>query len=293
MIYTIENELLKVSVTTFGGQICSVIRKCDGVEHIHDADPQIWGYHAPLLFPYTGKLVDGKLEAKGQVYEGGQHGFARLMEHTFLRQTEHEIVMELCDCPETLSQWPYRFRLLSTVSLLGDCVTQTLTVENRDEEAMPFGIGYHPAFRLPFDDRHTMDDYELRFDQVQSPMCLGTYPAGLLNGSWYSLGKNTTTIPLTPETFASDSHCMVNLTANTLGVYEKDTGRGVVCDIAAFPYTLIWSKPVWPLPFVCIEPWMSLPGAETDSISWKDRAAAAVLEPGQSWSVSLPTHFLR
>ena len=34
MDYTLENEYLKVTVTTFGAQVKSVIRKCDGVEHM-------------------------------------------------------------------------------------------------------------------------------------------------------------------------------------------------------------------------------------------------------------------
>ena len=33
MEYTIENEYLKVTVTTRGAQVKSVIRKCDNVEH--------------------------------------------------------------------------------------------------------------------------------------------------------------------------------------------------------------------------------------------------------------------
>ena len=81
MEYTIENEYLKVTVTTRGAQVKSVIRKCDNVEHMWRADPAVWAYHAPILFPHTGKLVDGKLEAKGGVYESGQHGFARNLEH--------------------------------------------------------------------------------------------------------------------------------------------------------------------------------------------------------------------
>ena len=32
--FTIENEYLKVTVTTWGAQVKSVIRKMDGVEHI-------------------------------------------------------------------------------------------------------------------------------------------------------------------------------------------------------------------------------------------------------------------
>lgn len=44
---------------------------------------------------HTGKVVDDLIEAKGEVYQAKQHGFARLMEHTLVRQTEDTIVMEL------------------------------------------------------------------------------------------------------------------------------------------------------------------------------------------------------
>ena len=164
--FTIENEYLKVTVTTWGAQVKSVLRKCDGVEHIWQADPTLWGYHAPILFPHCGKVVDGKIEAKGQVYASGQHGFARGMEHSFVDQTADTVVLELCANEETLTKFPYDFRLISTFSLERDTLHHTLTVENLDEDKLPFGIGYHPAFAIPFDDQHTALDYELRFDEM-------------------------------------------------------------------------------------------------------------------------------
>ena len=54
MEYTIENEYLKLTVTTWGAQVKSVVRKCDGVEHSWQADMSVWGYHAPILFPHAG-----------------------------------------------------------------------------------------------------------------------------------------------------------------------------------------------------------------------------------------------
>ena len=63
MDYTLENEYLKVTITTFGAQVKSVIRKCDGVEHMWQADKEVWGYHAPILFPHCGKVTDGVIEA--------------------------------------------------------------------------------------------------------------------------------------------------------------------------------------------------------------------------------------
>lgn len=85
---------------------------------------------------------------------------------------------------------------------------------------------------------------------------------------------------------------MVNLRSSTLGLYEKDTGRGVVCDISEFPYTLIWSKPGMPK-FVCIEPWHSLPSPENGSTKWEEKPAAAILNPGEAWSCILSTSFVR
>lgn len=292
MEYSIENEYLKVTVTTWGAQVKSVVRKCDGVEHIWQADKAVWGYHAPILFPHTGKVVDGIIHAKGKDYESGQHGFARLMEHDFVEQSKDTIVLELCSNPVTLAKFPYEFRLVSTFTLENDTLHHTLTVENLDDEVLPFGIGYHPAFTVPFDDKHTAEDYELRFSDMESPICINNLPHGLMHGNLYYLGSNIKEIPLNDKLFANDSHCMVNLNSTTLGVYEKDTGRAVVCDIADFPYTLIWSKPGMPQ-FVCIEPWHSLPSPERGTTDWNRKPAAAILAPGEAWSTTLSTSFLR
>ena len=292
MDYIIENEYLKVTVTTFGAQLKSVLRKCDGVEHVWQADPDVWGYHAPILFPHAGKVVDGVIEAKGGTYQSGQHGFARLMEHDFVEQTENTIVLELRSNEETLQKFPYEFALFSTFTLENDTVHHTLTVENWDAEKMPFGIGYHPGFAVPFDDKHVATDYELRFSEMESPICLNCLPTGLVQKDHYYLGSNITSIPVDENLFANDSHCMTNIKSGKLGLYEKGTGRGVVCDISEFPYCLLWSKPGMPK-FVCIEPWHSLPSPEGGSRKWEEKPAAAILDPGESWSTTLSMSFVR
>ena len=292
MEYIIENEYLKVTVTTWGAQVKSVVRKCDGVEHMWQADKAVWGYHAPILFPHAGKVVDGIIEAKGKEYASSQHGFARLMEHEFVDQTPGMLVLELASCPETLERFPYEFRLVSTFTLEGDTLHHTLTVENLDEEQLPFGIGFHPGFAIPFDANHTAADYELRFSQMESPLCVNCLPTGLTQNNHYYLGSNLTALPIDEKLFANDSHCMVNLSSQTLGIYEKDTGRAVICDIGDFPYCLIWSKPGVPK-FVCIEPWNSLPSPEGGSRKWEEKPAAAILQPGEAWETTLSTRFAR
>lgn len=293
MDFVIENEYLKVTLTTQGAQVKSVVRKCDGTEHMWQADPAVWGYHSPILFPYAGKLKDGVFEAKGKTYDGSkQHGFARLMEHNPVFCGENSLVLELTETPQTLELWPYRFRLTSSFTLEGDTLHQTLSVENQDEEEMSFGIGFHPAFAVPFDEKHTYQDYVLRFDCVESPLCLDQSGCGLIGSKHYYLGKNIRELQVDENLFANDSHCMTGLSSRTLGLYEKDTGRGVVCAIRNFPFVLIWSKPGVPK-FVCIEPWNATPSPIDGSTKWEEKPAAAVLAPGQEWSTTLSMSFVR
>ena len=77
MRYSIENDTLRLTVDTHGAEAVSVIHKPTGAELLWSGDPSVWGRHAPILFPYTGKLTGGKMIAKGVEYAGGQHGFAR------------------------------------------------------------------------------------------------------------------------------------------------------------------------------------------------------------------------
>ena len=185
------------------------------------------------------------------------------------RHADNLLEFELHANAETLPKWPYAFVLRSTFTLEGETVHHTLTVENPVEEELRFGIGYHPAFALPFDDRHVTEDYEIRFDGIESPLCVSAQPTGLLNGQSYYLARNVEAIPLTDDLFDSDSHAMVNLRSGHVSVIEKDTGRSVICDVSDFPYTLIWSAAKKPLHFICIEPWHSLPGEENGPIEWE------------------------
>lgn len=293
MRYSIENDFIRLTVDTHGAEAVSVVNKHTGAEMLWCGDPAVWGRHAPILFPYTGKLTGGKMIAKGMEYAGGQHGFARDVEHQLLSQTEDTLVLELQADSQTLPKWPYAFVLRSTFRIEETTVHHTLTVENPVEEQLRFGIGYHPAFAVPFDDKHDTEDYEFRFEELESPLCVSSQPNGLLSGQSYYLARNTRRIPLTDELFQHDSHCMVNLRSKSLAIVEKDTGRRVSCDIEGFPYTLIWSAKATPVRFVCIEPWQSLPGEEEGPLQWEQRPCAASLRQGESWSTTLSTTFDR
>ena len=231
---TIHNEFLTLTVDTHGAEAVS-LKNAAGQEMLWQADPAVWKRHAPILFPWTGKLTGGAFTHKGKTYPGGQHGFARDVEHTLLCAEGDTIRLELrSDEKSKAERFPFDFVLTSTFRLEGRTVHHTLTVTNPADaaEELRFGIGYHPAFRIPFDDQHTTTDYEFRFDQPESPMILDAYPNGLLTGKCGYRWKNEQSIPLTDDLFENDSFCMAGLRSRTLGIYEKDTGKGIVCNVA-------------------------------------------------------------
>lgn len=103
----------------------------------------------------------------------------------------------------------------------------------------------------------------------------------------------TQAIPLTDTLFDNDSFCLAGLRSKTIGIYEKNSERKIICDISEYPYTLLWSAPTKPMRFICIEPWQSLPAAETDTSEWNEHAAAACIAPNESYSITLHTTFER
>ena len=292
MEFTIENDLLCVTITQWGAQIKSVVRKSDGVEHMWNGNPEVWKFHTPVMFPYCGKVKDGRIEVRGKTIENAPpHGVVRTLNHEVVSHTADSITLMVAACDETLAVFPYQFRFYSTFRLEGECLFHILTVENKDDEAFNFGIGYHPGFAIPFDADHKATDYELRFSELESPICMET-PTGLLNGKYYVLDNNIQTIPVVDKMFDEGSHCMVNLQSKTLGIYEKGSTRAVVCELSGHPYCLIWSQPGMPQ-FICIEPWHSLPSTEKGGYDWNQKASAAILKPNETWSTTMKISYIR
>ena len=53
---TIHNEFLTLTVDTHGAEAVS-LKNAAGQEMLWQADPAVWKRHAPILFPWTGKLT--------------------------------------------------------------------------------------------------------------------------------------------------------------------------------------------------------------------------------------------
>ena len=51
MIYTLENENIKITVSKQGAELHNITSKIDCTEYLWNGNKKYWGYHAPVLFP--------------------------------------------------------------------------------------------------------------------------------------------------------------------------------------------------------------------------------------------------
>lgn len=298
MKHTLENEFLRVTVDSLGAELVSVINKETGAEMMWQADPALWDRHAPILFPQCGKVRGSQFVLDGKAYMSSAHGFARDYEHELVSADEKSLHFALEANEEILARFPRAFRFETTFTLEGRRLRHAVRVVNTGDKVLRFGLGYHPGFNFPFDDKHTTKDYELRFDTAQTPMVCDNVAEGpnkgFVAGTKYALVENSPAIPLDDRMFDADSLAMSELTAKTISILEKDSGRCITLDIEGFPYVLLWSSAKSEtLKFLCVEPWHNLQDPCDSTGDWDDKPCAAALEPGEEWTTHLDITYNR
>ena len=168
MKFILENGNIKISASTLGGELNSLISKKDNTEYLWNGDEKYWKYHSPILFPIVGKVLNNKYRAEGNEYELPQHGLARTREFTMIEKDDSHIVFELLWSEDTLKIYPYKFSLRLTYELLENGIKVGYTVKNLDDKEIYFSIGGHPAFMCPLFKDEKFEDYYFEFNKKEN-----------------------------------------------------------------------------------------------------------------------------
>lgn len=86
-IWSLENSELILEVSDAGAELSRIYDKKKKREVLWNADAKYWGRHAPLLFPFVGKLNGGVYHYEGKEYAMSAHGFARDSAFTLVEQS--------------------------------------------------------------------------------------------------------------------------------------------------------------------------------------------------------------
>ena len=289
MLITIDNGTLSLTVDTLGAQMMSLKRH--GTEYLWQGDPKYWGDRAPILFPFIARLTNDSYKFMGKVYPMTIHGFANASEFTVAQQDADRLILQLSSNEKTLVQYPVDFVFQVIFRLEGDKLYTTYHVENRSDVIMPFGVGGHPGFKVPVAAGERFEDYELEFSLECQPDRVGFTPAVYLSGhdEPYPLedGKR---IPLRHELFDEDAIILKNM-AREVTLKSKVSSHSVTVSYPQMPYLGIWHWPKTDAPYVCIEPWSSLPSRQDVVEEFTCKSDLVQLKPGHvydnTWTITL------
>ncbi|WP_300382213.1 aldose 1-epimerase family protein [Clostridium sp.] len=286
MLYTLENENIKITANTFGGELNNLITKNDSTEFLWCGDKQHWKYHSPVLFPIVGKVINNTYRVDGKSYELPQHGLARLREFTLVNESEDKLSFELTYSEDTLKVYPYKFKLTLSYTLLENGVKVSYDVENLDDKDIYFSIGAHPAFMCPIKENETFEDYYFEFNKKENSSLMALdVNTGYFSGERIDFFKDSNKIPLSFDLFNLDALIFDDLKSNTVTLKSDKNSKELTMDFTGFPYLALWTKATG-APFVCIEPWYGHSDLFNFTGELKEKLGIEKLEIGKTFNAS-------
>lgn len=283
MNYTIRNARLEVQVSGFGAELQSVKGE-DGTEYLWQGDPAFWPDRAPNIFPYVARLTQGRYTAEGREYKMKIHGFIKYRTLQVEEQTKTRIVFRLDSDEETRSQYPYEFIYRIVYELRENVLNIVYSVANHGNSRMYFGLGGHPGFRVPLEQGLTFEDYYLEFGRTAQPCRIGFTDDCFLNGREENFPlQGGRRLPLRHALFDRDAIVLKHADRRVRLTSEKGN-RSVTVAYPDFQYIGFWHKPQSEAPYVCIEPWSSLPSREGIVEDFSRQEDLISLDSGQEYT---------
>lgn len=275
----LSNTILRVKVKPKGAELSSIFDLRDNVEHLWQADPAYWDWHAPVLFPKIGESVNGEISFSGKKYKMPKHGLARHLDFEVADRSDTTVTFRLRASEETLKLYPFRFCFEIKYVLEENVLKNSYTVINEDDKPMPFTVGGHPAFAVPFFANEKLESYFVEFEKDETIARHLIDENGLFNGVKEPVLNNEKAIPLTKELFNRDALIFKDHQSRKISIRNKYHNKKLTVSFSDFPYLGIWAKPG--APYVCIEPWIGCAEDAGKEIDFMEKEHCITLKPGE------------
>ena len=156
---------------------------------------------------------------------------------------------------------------------------------------MYFGLGGHPGFNVPLEKGRSFEEYRLRFSEACTPVRVGFSEDCFVNGKDTAFGlQDEKMLPLRHDLFDDDAIVLRDM-AREVTLEAPESTHGVTVSYPDMPYLGIWHWPKKDAPYVCIEPWTSLPAKRGEMTVFEQQQDLIALEPGaeyrNSWSICI------
>ena len=290
MIYTLKNGEMEVQVSSKGGELVS-LRDADKTEYIWIGDATYWKRHAPQLFPCIGRLTNNQYSMDGALHEMGQHGFLRDYELTKVEESETSLHLQLQSDASTRQLYDREWIVDIFYTLCGKTLSVKFQVRNCDTRTMRFGYGIHPGFNVPLNPALRFEDYRLDFHETSTPKQMELTERYTISGGMHAYAlEEGRYLPLQHSLFDHDAIILKDM-PHTVTLGSQKDEKKVTVTFPDMPYLGIWHAPETDAPFVCIEPWSSLPSTDGVIDEFETKPDFITVEPEQTytnnWSISV------
>lgn len=290
MIYTLRNSEMEVQVSSKGGELVS-LRDADKTEYIWIGDATYWKRHAPQLFPCIGRLTNNQYSMDGALHEMGQHGFLRDYELTKVEESETSLHLRLTSDASTRQLYDRAWIVDIFYTLCGKTLSVKFQVRNCDTRTMRFGYGIHPGFNVPLNPALRFEDYRLDFHEASTPKQMELTERYTISGGMHDYAlEEGRYLPLRHSLFDHDAIILKDM-PHTVTLGSQKDEKKVTVAFPDMPYLGIWHAPETDAPFVCIEPWSSLPSTDGVIDEFETKPDFITVEPEQTytnnWSISI------
>lgn len=290
MIYTLKNSEMEVQVSSKGGELVS-LRDTEQTEYIWIGDARYWKRHAPQLFPCIGRLTNNQYSMDGALHEMGQHGFLRDYELTKVEESETSLHLQLQSDASTRQLYDREWIVDIFYTLCGKTLSVKFQVRNSDVRTMRFGYGIHPGFNVPLNPALRFEDYRLDFHEVSTPKQMELTERYTISGGMHDYAlEEGRYLPLQHSLFDHDAIILKDM-PHTVTLGSQKDEKKVTVAFPDMPYLGIWHAPETDAPFVCIEPWSSLPSTDGVIDEFETKPDFITVEPEQTytnnWSISI------
>ena len=280
----LENDALRVTIKPKGAELTSLFHKSSGIEHLWQANPTVWPWHAPNLFPVVGGCLNNQLLIDGKTYPMQRHGFARLSLFETTESSDLHAVFSLRADSETRAVYPYKFLFQIIYELDGPRLTVTYRMLNEDEQPVYFSVGAHPAFAVPFREGDVYEDYFIEFEYDEPLVIHKLSEGGYFTGETEPVATLGNRLSLTKHLFDQDALVFKKLRSRRVTLRSEKHEQTVTVEFPSFPYLGLWAKPG--ASFICIEPWFGCADSEGKPVPIEQKELIQCADAGRVFEAS-------
>ncbi len=289
-LLSLSNSFLTVTISTLGAELQSIL-DYQGREWLWQGNPEVWGKRAPLLFPFVGRLKENTYTYQEASYSMEIHGFAKTSEFIPTQISSTKVSFSLSSTESSKSSYPFDFELVITYFLEGTQCIKTHYITNLGNHDMYYELGGHDGFNLNFYPEDSFQDYTVELPSLTaiSPYHFDERALLLPKSGNIPLVNNKLSLNFTE--LGLDCFVLDGLPEQCVTLVDSRGKQRLCLQFPDFPVLVLWA-PIHPNPpFLCIEPWSSLPDCTFVGKDITDKIYIRKLSPKTEETLTYITEF--